>query len=114
MGGEAMTSASVAHRLGGLTSPLMASPLIPPTTAFFAWQNFQASGPPAVEDRFDEFLGKLFGAHFCSECGVIVVDRHEFDIQAAGPVCQDGVPNLGRAIVFRPPQHADINELPLS
>ena len=92
---------------------LMTSPLIPPSPPLFAWQNFQTGRPPAFENRLNEFLGEFFGTHFCGERGVIVVNRHEFNIQAAGAICQDGVPNLGRAIVLRPPQHADVDELPL-
>ncbi len=37
--------------------------LVFPSAAFLAGQDFQAGGPPAGLDRFDEFLGQIFLAH---------------------------------------------------
>src|SRR5260370_10405297 len=86
---------------------------IPAPAALFCGQPLQAGRPPARQDRVDEVRRQSLWAHFGGEALVIVVYRHEFDAEV-WPRFEQRVPGVAPAIVLGPPQHTDVDEMPIA
>src|SRR5205809_2931090 len=81
------------------------------TGPLFVREDFQAGGPPSGEDGFDEFLGQSFSSHVLCQRPMIINHRNKFHLDLPGHKLQQGIPNIGGAIVLRTPQHSYIDPM---
>src|SRR5579875_252119 len=62
--------------------------------ALFVWEDFEAGGPPAGQDCFDELIGKTLGFHIGRERFAVVLDGDEGNIHIVAADCKQRVPDI--------------------
>src|SRR5436190_6826895 len=104
---------AVVQVASGVIARLILSP--PP---LFGREHFQTSRPPTAQDCLDEFFRQSLGPHFRGEPLVVIFDGDELRLWGKPSVAvrrtsvQHREPHVRSSIILRPPQHADIYELP--